>query len=65
MLEWEEFLAQLRRLNSVALRVEYGEGLVETIFAEKLASHGGRLADMDETKVFFDLLKLYSHFLKR
>ena len=53
MLEWEEFLAQLRRLNSVALRVEYGENLVETIFAQKLASHGGRLADMDETKVRF------------
>ena len=51
MLEWEDFLAQLRRLNSVALRVESGEQLVDHVCAEKLSQHGGRQADMDETKV--------------
>ena len=51
MLEWEDFLARLRRLNSVAMRVEGGEALVDFICEEKLTQHGGRQADMDETKV--------------
>ena len=51
MLEWEDFLSRLRRLNSVAMRVEGGEALVDQICEEKLAQHGGRQADMDETKV--------------
>ena len=51
MLEWEDFLARLRRLNSVAMRVEGGDALVDFICEEKLTQHGGRQADMDETKV--------------
>lgn len=51
MLEWEDFLAQLRRLNSVALRVDTGETLVDNVCAEKLSQHGGRQADMVETQV--------------
>ncbi len=51
MMEWEEFLARLEKLNSVALRVDNGANLVELVSERKLNSRSGRQPDMDETKV--------------
>ena len=50
-MEWEELLARLQKYNSVALRVDNGQTLVDELASVKLNTKNGRIPDMDETKV--------------
>ena len=50
-MEWEELLARLQKTNSVALRVDNGQALVDQLASVKLNTKNGRIPDMDETKV--------------
>ena len=52
-MEWEELLARLQKYNSVALRVDNGQTLVDELASVKLNTKNGRIPDMDETKVIF------------
>ena len=51
IMEWEELLARLQKTNSVALRVDNGQALVDHLASVKLNTKNGRIPDMDETKV--------------
>ena len=51
IMEWEELLARLQKYNSVALRVDNGQTLVDELASVKLNTKNGRIPDMDETKV--------------
>ena len=51
-MDWDDCLAQLERLNSVALRSERGQALIDSIADNGgLQQRNGRIPDMEETKV--------------
>ena len=61
-MEWEELLARLQKYNSVALRVDNGQTLVDELATVKLNTKNGRIPDMDETKVNSLYIVLYQPF---
>ena len=62
IMEWEELLARLQKYNSVALRVDNGQTLVDELASVKLNTKNGRIPDMDETKVNSLYIVLYQPF---
>ena len=51
-MDWDDFYASLQRLNSVALRIERGQALVDQLAEnEGLEKRSGQRPDMEETKV--------------
>ena len=63
-MEWEELLARLQKYNSVALRVDNGQTLVDELASVKLNTKNGRIPDMDETKVISLYIVLYQPFFQ-
>ena len=52
----DQLLEKLLRLNTVSLRVEKGQSLVDEISQTGLNVRQGRLPDNEETRVSFDAL---------
>ena len=63
IMEWEELLARLQKYNSVALRVDNGQTLVDELASVKLNTKNGRIPDMDETKVNYIYIFLFQSLL--